>query len=76
MEPWVGPGYGSVGYRRGMEELLGNVDLDPIASPLGLVIVAVGVRLVIGAVKTLIKLALVVLILVGLYLFFYGGNVA
>ncbi|MEE8600811.1 hypothetical protein [Euzebya tangerina] len=58
-----------------MEDLFSNIDLDPIASPVGLIVIGLGIRLVLGAVKTAIKLALVVMILVGLYLFFYGGNV-
>ncbi|CAN5690769.1 hypothetical protein BH24ACT15_BH24ACT15_06350 [soil metagenome] len=58
-----------------MEDLLTNVDLDPIASPIGLLVIFLGVRMVIGAIKTAIKLAFVGVILFGLYLFFYGGNV-
>lgn len=58
-----------------MEDLLTNVDLDPIASPIGLLVIFLGVRMVIAAIKTAIKLAFVGVILFGLYLFFYGGNV-
>lgn len=59
-----------------MEELLTSVNLDPIASPIGLLVVLLGVRMVIGAIKTAIKLVFVAVILFGLYLFLYGGNVA
>lgn len=58
-----------------MEDLLTNVDLDPIASPIGLLVIFLGVRMVIAAIKTAIKLAFVGVILFGLHLFFYGGNV-
>lgn len=59
-----------------MEELLTEIDLDPIASPIGLVVVVLGVRLLLGTIKTVLKLLFLGVILVGLYLFFYGGNVA
>ncbi len=58
-----------------MEDLFGNLDLDPIASPIGLVVIALGIRMVLGAFKTAIKLLFLLVVLVGAYLFFYGGNV-
>lgn len=57
-----------------MEELLGNVELDPLLSPIGLVVVLLGIRMVLGAFKTAIKLLFVLVILAGAYFFFYGGN--
>lgn len=59
-----------------MEDLFSNIDFDPIATPIGLVVIFLGIRLFLGAVKTAIKILIAVMILVGLYLFFYGGNVA
>ena len=57
-----------------MEDLFGNLDLSPIASPIGLVVIVLGMRMVLGAFKTAIKLLFLLVVAVGLYLFFYGGN--
>lgn len=57
-----------------MEDLIAGVELDPLLSPMGLVVVLLGIRLVFGAVRTAVKLAVIGLILVGAYLFLYGGN--
>ncbi|MGI9018637.1 MAG: hypothetical protein ACR2HR_16290 [Euzebya sp.] len=58
-----------------MEDLLANVDLDPIASPIGLLVIFLGIRIVMGSFKTAIKLVFVGVILIGAYLFFFGGTV-
>lgn len=58
-----------------MEDLLNNLDLDPIASPIGIVVILLGIRMLLGAFRTMIKLVFLVVILVGAYLFFYGGQV-
>lgn len=57
-----------------MEDLLRSFELDPVASPIGVVVVLLAIRMLFGAIKTAIKLVLVVVILVGAYLFFYGGQ--
>ena len=57
-----------------MDSLLGGVDIDPVPALIGAVIVFVGIRLVVGAVRTAIRLAFVGVILIGAYLFLYGGN--
>ncbi|CAN5172162.1 hypothetical protein BH23ACT9_BH23ACT9_21470 [soil metagenome] len=59
-----------------MEDLVGNIQLDPIVSPVGLVVVLLGIRLAMSAVKTVIKLAFLGLILFGAYIFFYGGQIS
>ncbi len=59
-----------------MEDLFGNPNLDSIASPIGLLVIFLGVRIVLGAFKTAIKMLFILVILIGAYLFFYGGNVA
>jgi uncharacterized membrane protein len=58
-----------------MEDLLAGLDFDPIVSPVGLVVVLIGVRMLMSVVKTAIRLVVIGLILVGAYFFFYGGNV-
>lgn len=58
-----------------MEDLIAGLELDPLLSPVGLVVVLLGIRLVIGAVKTAVKLAVIALIALGVYLFLYGGQV-
>ena len=51
-----------------------NVDLDPVASPLGIAVIILGVLVALKAIKTVIKLAMIAIIGVGVYLFLYGGN--
>lgn len=58
-----------------MEDLIAGLELDPLLSPVGLVVVVLGIRLVLGAVRTAVRLALLAVVLVGAYLFFYGGQV-
>lgn len=58
-----------------MEDLLSNVELDPLLSPIGLVVIILGIRMVMGTVKTAIKILFLLLILAGAYMFFYGGQV-
>ena len=58
-----------------MEDLIAGLELDPLLSPIGLVVVLLGIRLVLGAVKTAVKLAVIALIAFGVYLFLYGGQV-
>lgn len=50
------------------------MELVPLVSPIGLIVVLVGLRLLFGTIKTVLKLLVVVAILVGLYIFFYGGT--
>jgi hypothetical protein len=50
------------------------MNLDPIASPIGLVVLLIGLRIVFGAFKTFVKVLFVFVILAGVYLFFYGGT--
>lgn len=57
-----------------MEDLLNNIELDPIASPIALLVIVFAVRFLVGTVKTIIKLVLLVVIVAAAYLFFYGGN--
>jgi hypothetical protein len=57
-----------------MEDLLNSIELDPVASTIGLLVIALGIRMVLGAVKTAIKIVFVVVILVGASLFLYGGQ--
>jgi hypothetical protein len=58
-----------------MEDLLNSLDLDPVASPIGIIAILIGLRFVLGAFKMVIKLLFLGLILIGAYLFFYGGQV-
>ena len=58
-----------------MEDLLQSFELDPVASPIGVVVILLGIRMLFGAIKTAIKLVLLVAILIGVYLFLYGGQV-
>ena len=61
-----------------MDELLNTlteVDLDPIASPVGIAVIVIGAVILIKAIKTAVKMAMLAVILIGLYVFFYGGNI-
>ncbi len=59
-----------------MEDLLSNIQLDPRISPVGLLVILLGIRMLFAAVKTVVKLLVLVAILIGLYIFFYGGAIA
>lgn len=50
------------------------MEFGPVASPLGLVLIAIGIWLAIKAVKTVVKVGMVVVIAIGAYLFFFGGT--
>ncbi|WP_370327055.1 hypothetical protein [Euzebya sp.] len=59
-----------------MEDLLNAVELDPVVSTIGVVVVLLGLRMVFAAAKTAIKLVFLAVILIGAYLFLYGGQVS
>lgn len=59
-----------------MEDIISNIEFDPVVSTIGIVVVLIGIRMVVGAVRTAIKLVFLAVILIGAYLFFYGGQVA
>ena len=50
------------------------MSFDGIVSPIGLVVALVALFLVVKVAKTAVKLLLVVVLLLGAYLFFYGGT--
>lgn len=61
-----------------MEELLttlSEVDLDPIASPVGIAVIVIGAVILLKAIKTAVKMAMLAVILIGVYVFLYGGNI-
>ncbi|HUG83701.1 MAG TPA: hypothetical protein VMM13_04005 [Euzebya sp.] len=58
-----------------MQDLLSNPELDPLLSSIGLVVIVVGIRMVLGTVKTAIRLLFLGGLLIGAYLFFYGGAI-
>ena len=58
-----------------MSDLFSNIEFDPVVSSVGLVVILLGIRLVFGAFKTAVKLLFLLVVLIGLYLFFYGGVV-
>lgn len=60
---------------RFMEDLFSNVQLDPVASPIALLVIVFALRFIVGTVKTIIKVLLLIVILAAAYLFFYGGAV-
>lgn len=60
----------------GMEDLLarlGDVSLDPIASPAGIAIALLGVVLLARVARLVFRVALLAVIVIGLYLAFYAG---
>ncbi len=59
-----------------MEELINGFNLDPVASPIALIVILMGIRFLVGAVKTVVRIAFLLLIAVGVYVFFYGGSFA
>jgi hypothetical protein len=50
--------------------------VDQISSPLGIALIVIGAFVAIKAIKTVVKLAMVVVIAIGLYLWFGVGDTA